>query len=88
MVLDINDPTQILYRSAAPVMEPDRHYENEGYKSGVVYAGGAVVKDDDLLIYYGGADKYTCVAKANLEEFLDEVKRSEVPHASKIKIRA
>ena len=88
MILDYKEPSNILYRSRSPVMEPDRHYENEGYKAGVVYAGGAVVKDDDLLIYYGGADKYACVAKANLEEFLDEVKRSEVPQVSSIKFKA
>ena len=88
MILSYEDPTKVLYRSRSPVMEPDRHYENEGYKSGVVYAGGAVVKDKDLLIYYGGADKYTCVAKSNLEEFLDEVKRSEVPLVSSLKIKA
>lgn len=85
MILDAHNPAQVLYRSRSPVMEPDRPYENDGYKSGVVYAGGAVIKDGELFIYYGGADKYACVAKADLEEFLTEVKRSEVPQVSSIK---
>lgn len=88
MILDYENPTRVLYRSRSPVMEPDRHYENEGYKAGVVYAGGAVVKDNELLIYYGGADKYSCVAKTNLDHFLDEIKMSEVPQVSSIKIKA
>ena len=76
MILDLKDPTKILYRSSEPILEPDRWYENEGYKSGVVYSCGAVVKDDKLFVYYGGADKVSCVATANLDEFLKELIRS------------
>ena len=88
LIMDENDPTKVTYRSRSPVMEPDRDYENEGYKAGVVYACGAVIKDENLYIYYGGADKHVCVAKSNLEEFLSEVKRSEIPQATSIKIKA
>jgi beta-1,2-mannobiose phosphorylase / 1,2-beta-oligomannan phosphorylase len=69
MLLDINDPTKILYRSAAPVLEPCEWYEND-WKPGVVYASGAVVKDGTLFVYYGGGDKTVNVATASLEEFL------------------
>ena len=86
MILDSKNPENIIYRSRTPVLEPDRDYENEGYKAGVVYSCGAIIKNKDLLIYYGGADKYTCVAKSNLNDFLEEVKRAEVPHFSKIKL--
>ena len=67
MILDAEDPTKILYRSKVPVLEPDAYYENQGFKSGVVYSCGAVVKDDELFVYYGGADSVVCVAVANLE---------------------
>lgn len=70
MVLDLNNPTKILYRSAHPILSPDMHYENEG-KPGVVYASGAVIKGDDLYVYYGGGDKVVCVAMTPLKEFLD-----------------
>lgn len=73
MILDPQNPTKVLYRSNGPVLEPDEWYENEGYKSGVIYSCGAVVKDGTLLVYYGGADKVSCVASANLEEFLKEI---------------
>ncbi|MBI2409536.1 hypothetical protein HYV30_00655 [Candidatus Kaiserbacteria bacterium] len=70
MLLDLEDPTRVLYRAATPILSPDARYENEG-KPGIVYACGAVVLNRTLFIYYGGADKVVCVATAPLAEFLD-----------------
>ncbi|MFA6278672.1 MAG: hypothetical protein WCS97_00840 [Candidatus Paceibacterota bacterium] len=72
MLLDLVDPTKILYRAVAPVIEPDEHYENAG-KPGIVYACGAVVREGTLFVYYGGADKVVCVATAPLDDFLDAI---------------
>ncbi len=79
MLLDLNDPTKILHRSKEPVLEPNQFYENNGFKAGVVYASGAVVKDGNLLVYYGGADNYVCVAHANLNKFLDALQKEQQP---------
>jgi len=73
MLLDLKDPTKILFRSKNPILEPETFYENEGFKPGVVYACGAVIKDDKLFVYYGGADMVSCVATANLKLFLKEL---------------
>ena len=78
MVLDLHDPTKVLYRSKAPILEPIEWYENTGWKSGVVYSCGAVVKDNELYVYYGGADSVSCVAMANLDKFLDELQKHGV----------
>jgi predicted GH43/DUF377 family glycosyl hydrolase len=74
MLLDGNDPTKVLYRSQTPILEPDLPYENEGFKSGVVYACGAVITEGKLFVYYGGADSVTCVAMADIDTFLNELK--------------
>ncbi|MDI6734428.1 MAG: glycosidase [Patescibacteria group bacterium] len=79
MLLDLNDPTKILYRSKNPVLVPEEPYENNGYKPGVVYVSGAVVKDGDLLVYYGCSDNYISVAYAPLEEFLEALKKETRP---------
>lgn len=79
MLLDLKDPTKILYRSQEPILEPEEWYENEGYKSGVVYSCGAVIKNDVLVVYYGGADKVSCVATADLNLFLKELIRTGAP---------
>ncbi len=73
MILDKNDPTKILYRTSHPILCPDMPYENDG-KPGVVYASGAVIKDDTLFVYYGGGDKVVCVATSPLDTFLENVK--------------
>jgi len=76
MLLDLNDPTKILNRTRHPILIPDQPYENKG-KPGVVYACGAVVKDNTLYLYYGGADRVVCVAKASLSEFLYNLERDK-----------
>ncbi len=77
MLLDLKNPSHVLYRSRQPILEPNEHYENSGHKSGVAYPCGAVVIDTKLLVYYGGADTVVCVAEANLDDFLRELKNSE-----------
>ncbi|MFI5205807.1 MAG: hypothetical protein ACHQVK_02610, partial [Candidatus Paceibacterales bacterium] len=75
LVLDLKDPTKILYRSAYPILEPEEYYENNGYKWGVVYSCGAVVKDGTLFVYYGGADKVIGVASIKLSDLLADLKK-------------
>lgn len=78
MLLDLVDPTKILYRSVVPVLSPDENYENHG-KPGVVYACGATVRDGKLFVYYGGADKVVCVATAHLDSFLEAIIHGDRP---------
>ncbi|MFA5936254.1 MAG: glycosidase [Candidatus Paceibacterota bacterium] len=73
MILDLNSPTKILYRSKTPILEPEEYYENEGFKAGVVYSCGAIVKDENLFVYYGGADSVACLAQIKLSELLDDL---------------
>ncbi len=76
MLLDLDDPTHVLHRSRRPILEPEEWYENDGFKAGVVYPCGAVIIDETLFVYYGAADSYVCVATANLEQFLNQLKTS------------
>lgn len=86
MLLDLNDPTKVLYRSNQPIIEPTEYYENGMAKFGVVYPCGAVIVGDDLMVYYGGSDSVTCVATANLEEFISELKSGNGAHLDPIVI--
>lgn len=78
MLLDLKDPTKVLHRSQSPILEPVASYENDGFKAGVIYPCGAVIINKTLYVYYGSADSYVCVATANLEEFLTELRYSQV----------
>ncbi len=76
MLLDLDDPTRIRYRSIVPVLEPLLDYENEG-KPGIVYACGTTIEGDTLTVYYGGADKVICAASAPLSSFLAALTQKE-----------
>lgn len=83
MLLDLDDPTKILHRSHRPLLVPDEWYEND-WKPGVVYASGAVVQGDTLLIYYGGGDRHVCVASAYLPDFIAELRGNQAVHLEEV----
>jgi len=87
MLLDLLHPEKVLYRSDEPILGPTEEYENVGFKPGIAYPCGAVVKDNELLVYYGGADSVVCVATANLDTFLRELKSKKPVHLHTITIR-
>jgi HAD superfamily hydrolase (TIGR01484 family) len=72
MLLGLDNPEKVLYRTNKPILSPDLWYEND-WKPGVVYPCGAVNKDGTLLVYYGGGDKYVCVASAPFDDFIDSM---------------
>lgn len=86
MLLDLKDPTKVTHRSTHPIIEPTEHYENGLAKFGVVYPCGAVTFDNKLFVYYGGSDSVTCVATADLKEFLSELKNHESGNLNPIKL--
>ena len=88
MILDLNSPEKILYRGAESILEPDESYENYGFKAGVVYSCGAVVKGGELFVYYGGADMVSCVATANFDKFLEKLVTSRPSKLTGRKTRA
>lgn len=76
MLLDLRDPSKVLFRTSNPILEPNEHYENDG-KFGVVYPCGAVVVGKKLFVYYGGGDKVVCCATAELSKFVDDLKKDK-----------
>lgn len=72
MILDADDPARVLYRSRYPILSPETWYENEP-KEGIVYPSGAVVVGNELMVYYGGGDKYVAVAHAHLPDFIHQL---------------
>ena len=70
MLLDLLDPSKVIVRSGSPCLEPKAWYESSGFKPGILYPCGAVVKDGRLIVYYGASDQYCAAASVNLEEFL------------------
>jgi predicted GH43/DUF377 family glycosyl hydrolase len=70
VLLDKNNPEQVLYRSEEPFLKPEEDYERYGKVPNVVFSCGQVMMDGQLLIYYGSADSALCVATIDLAELL------------------
>ena len=86
LILDLKNPQKVLYRSNGPILEPEEHYENNGHKGGVVYSCGAIVKENRLFVYYGGADTVVCVASIKIEELVKDLKQNKTIKLKKNKL--
>ncbi len=70
-MLDRDDPTRVLCRSAIPILSPREQYERMGDIPNVVYSCGAIMEDDkQIKIYYSGADTCVCVGTVGLGELM------------------
>ncbi|KKQ19244.1 MAG: Glycosidase-related protein, partial [Parcubacteria group bacterium GW2011_GWC1_36_9] len=52
-------------------LKPEEKYELRGLVNNVTFPEGAVVVEDKLYVYYGGADSSCCLAICNLNRLLD-----------------
>jgi predicted GH43/DUF377 family glycosyl hydrolase len=69
-LLDLYDPTVVLKRQEAPILEPEEEWERHGDVSNVVFSCGQVMRDDTLYVYYGGADTAIGVGTVDKEQVL------------------
>jgi len=72
-LLDLEDPTKIIGTTDDPLLIPIEDYEINGKVPNVVFPSGALVKGDDLYVYYGAADTYICGAKVPLKNLLEDL---------------
>lgn len=64
VLLDLEQPWQVLKRTRDPLIEPEAPYEKQGFYGGVVFPTGAIMDGESLILYYGAAD--TVVAGGRL----------------------
>jgi predicted GH43/DUF377 family glycosyl hydrolase len=69
-LLDKDDPSKLLKRTRAPILEPEPG-ERDGYVPNVVYSCGALLRGRDLLLPYGVADNFTAFATLQVDALLD-----------------
>lgn len=83
ILVDLNNPQKVLYRSPNPILQPEEDYEiglNGAWVPNVVFTCGAVgatdkevLEDEDkILVYYGAADTSIGVATATLADLVPE----------------
>lgn len=90
MLVDLKDPGRILYRSPNAILSPQTSYEigEEGktWVPNVVFTCGAVAAnereilrvDDEILVYYGAADAYVCLATGKVGDLIPKQVRQKI----------
>lgn len=72
-LMDLEDPSRVIGRTAEPIMEPTAGYELSGFFGKVVFTNGHVVDGDVLTVYYGAADEYVCGATFSIAAILERL---------------
>ncbi len=70
-LLDLDQPWRVIRRSEEWILSPQEMYEQRGNASEVVFPCGCVVQGDEILLYYGAADKVVGLAIGKLDEIMD-----------------
>ncbi len=71
-LLDKDDPSKIIARSAKPILLPDQD-ERAGYVPNVVYSCGALLVGRELMLPYGIADCMVGFAGTTVDELLESM---------------
>jgi beta-1,2-mannobiose phosphorylase / 1,2-beta-oligomannan phosphorylase len=66
----LDEPDRVIARSHDPILVPLEDYEVDGFFGQVVFACGAILKDNEVLIYYGAADERIALVQAPLDPLL------------------
>ena len=69
-LLSLDNPLNVISLTDATLLEPEMDYETDGIVPNVVFPCGAVLLNDSIYLYYGGADKVVAVAKMELKDIL------------------
>ena len=78
ILLDADDPSRVLARSAQPILKPTAPYERTGLFSDTVFACGHVMLDpagENIRVYYGAADSCMAAADFSVRDILDQMQR-------------
>lgn len=69
---------EVTSRLDYPILEPKADYENKGLRPGTVFSCGAVILDENLYVYYGGADEVLCAATMELKCLVDALEEQKM----------
>ncbi len=73
VLLKADNPLKIIARTDFPILSPEEYYEKHGMVPNVVFPSGATTDNGWLNLYYGAADTTCCLAKIELNPFLEQL---------------
>lgn len=76
VILDINDPSKVLYRCNRFLLTPEKDYEEKGFVPNVCFPCAALSDSETgrIALYYGAADSYVALAFTTVEEAVNYIK--------------
>ena len=73
MLLDLQNPANIIGLAPHPLIVPEMDYETNGFRGNVVFPGAMILEDDGMVkIYYGAADTVEAVAFAHIDDLIQQ----------------
>lgn len=77
-ILDIDDPSNVLYRTRDYLLTPEKEYETTGFVPNVAFPCANLYDAETgrIAIYYGAADTYTAIALTQVDQLLDYIKNN------------
>ena len=73
LLLDLKNPKKVIGRTQNPMLVPEESYEKYGQVNNVIFPSGALIRENDLWIFYGAADTTCCLAKVRLKDLLSSM---------------
>jgi predicted GH43/DUF377 family glycosyl hydrolase len=73
-LLDLTDPFKVIGRADRWIFQASAPYEVSGFMPNTVFPTGAIVRGDELWMYYGAADTCVCLATARLSDVVDAIR--------------
>jgi predicted GH43/DUF377 family glycosyl hydrolase len=77
-LLDWDHPHKLVARARRWLIGPEEDYERHGDAPNVVFSCGAILRGDEIWMYYGAADCNLCLATAKLSDVLTAVAAERV----------
>ena len=78
VILDINDPSKVLFRTRDYLLTPEKEYETTGFVPNVTFPCANLydATTGRITIYYGAADTYTALAFCQVDELVAYIKNN------------
>lgn len=75
-ILDIDNPSKVLYRTRDYLLTPEKEYETRGFVPNVAFPCATLCDAETgrIAIYYGAADTFLALAYTTVDELVDYIK--------------
>lgn len=78
VLLDLENPDKVLYRTKSYLLAPAASYELTGDVANVIFPCAALEQDNRIVVYYGAADTVVAIAFGYLDEILTFIKENSL----------